>query len=134
MNKGYAFISLQLFGLHRLAVTLLLLLLALAPEAKASTLFYEASTPFNEAHTSSIDASMSIDASRMFIEEPSKPAINVKKPVVKTNASRHTANPKAKPSSEALVKEGERLSGRGETARSLMVLNRYIESFAYAKD
>ena len=140
MNKGYAFISLQLFGLHRLAVTLLLLQLALAPEAKASTLFYEASTPFNEAstpfneaHPSSIDASMSIDASRMFIEEPSKPAINVKKPVVKTNASRHTANPKAKPSSEALVKEGERLSGRGETARSLMVLNRYIESFAYAK-
>ena len=140
MNKGYAFISLQLFGLHRLAVTLLLLLLALAPEAKASTLFYEASTPFNEAstpfneaHPSSIDASMSIDASRMFIEEPSKPAINAKKPVVKPNASRHTANPKAKPSSEALVKEGERLSGRGETARSLMVLNRYIESFAYAK-
>ena len=86
MNKGYAFISLQLFGLHRLAVTLLLLQLALAPEAKASTLFYEASmpfneasTPFNEAHPSSIDASMSIDASRMFIEEPSKPAINVKK-------------------------------------------------------
>ena len=139
MNKGYAFISLQLFGLHRLAVTLSLLLLALAPEAKASTLFYEASTPFYEAHTSSIDASMfidasmSIDASRMFIEEPSKPAINVKKPVVKANASRHTANPKAKASSEALVKEGERLSERGETARSLMVLNRYIESFAYAK-
>ena len=147
MNKGYAFISLQLFGLHRLAVTLLLLLLALAPEAKASTLFYEASTPFYEAstpfyeastpfyeaHTSSIDASISIDASRMFIEEPSKPAINVKKPVVKANASRHTANPKAKASSEALVKEGERLSERGETARSLMVLNRYIESFAYAK-
>lgn len=140
MNKGYAFISLQLFGLHRLAVTLLLLLLALAPEAKASTLFYEAntlfyeaSTPFYEAHTSSLDASMSIDASRMFIEEPSKPAINVKKPVVKANASRHTANPKAKASSEALVKEGERLSERGETARSLMVLNRYIESFAYAK-
>lgn len=76
---------------------------------------------------------MSIDASRMFIEEPSKPAINVKKPVVKANASRHTANPKAKASSEALVKEGERLSERGETARSLMVLNRYIESFAYAK-
>lgn len=69
----------------------------------------------------------------MFIEEPSKPAINVKKPVVKANASRHTANPKAKASSEALVKEGERLSERGETARSLMVLNRYIESFAYAK-
>lgn len=140
MNKGYAFISLQLFGLHRLAVTLLLLLLALAPEAKASTLFYEAntlfyeaSTSFYEAHTSSIDASMSIDASRMFIEEPSKPAINVKKPVVKANASRHAANPKAKASSEALVKEGERLSERGETARSLMVLNRYIESFAYAK-
>lgn len=140
MNKGYAFISLQLFGLHRLAVTLLLLLLALAPEAKANTLFYEASTPsyetstpFYEAHTSSIDASMSIDASRMFIEEPSKPAINVKKPVAKANASRHTANPKAKASSEALVKEGERLSERGETARSLMVLNRYIESFAYAK-
>lgn len=140
MNKGYAFISLQLFGLHRLAVTLLLLLLALAPEAKANMLFYEASTPFYEtstpfyeAHTSSIDASMSIDASRMFIEEPSKPAINVKKPVAKANASRHTANPKAKASSEALVKEGERLSERGETARSLMVLNRYIESFAYAK-
>lgn len=133
MNKGYAFISLQLFGLHRLAVTLSLLLLALAPEAKANTLFYEASTPFYEAHTSSIDASMSIDASRMFIEEPSKPAINVKKPVAKANASRHTANPKAKASSEALVKEGERLSERGETARSLMVLNRYIESFAYAK-
>lgn len=76
---------------------------------------------------------MSIDASRMFIEEPSKPAINAKKPVVKANASRHTANPKAKASSEALVKEGERLSERGETARSLMVLNRYIESFAYAK-
>lgn len=133
MNKAYAFISLQLFGLHRLAVTLLLLLLALAPEAKASTLFYEASTPFYEAHTSSIDASMSIDASRMFIEEPSKPAINVKKPVVKANASRHTANPKAKASSEALVKEGERLLNQGETARSLMVLNRYIESFAYAK-
>lgn len=76
---------------------------------------------------------MSIDASRMFIEEPSKPAINVKKPVAKANASRHTANPKAKASSEALVKEGERLSERGETARSLMVLNRYIESFAYAK-
>ena len=76
---------------------------------------------------------MSIDASRMFIEEPSKPAINAKKPVVKTNASRHAANPKAKASSEALVKEGERLSERGETARSLMVLNRYIESFAYAK-
>lgn len=140
MNKGYAFISLQLFGLHRLAVTLSLLLLALAPEAKASTLFYEAntlfyeaSTPFYEAHTSSLDASMSIDASRMFIEEPSKPAINVRKPVVKANASRHTANPKAKASSEALVKEGERLSERGETARSLMVLNRYIESFAYAK-
>lgn len=69
----------------------------------------------------------------MFIEEPSKPAINVKKPVAKANASRHTANPKAKASSEALVKEGERLSERGETARSLMVLNRYIESFAYAK-
>lgn len=69
----------------------------------------------------------------MFIEEPSKPAINVKKPVVKANALRHTANPKAKASSEALVKEGERLSERGETARSLMVLNRYIESFAYAK-
>lgn len=133
MNKGYAFISLQLFGLHRLAVTLLLLLLALAPEAKANTLFYEASTPFYEAHTSSLDASMSIDASRMFIEEPSKPAINVRKPVVKTNASRHAANPKAKASSEALVKEGERLSERGETARSLMVLNRYIESFTYAK-
>ena len=140
MNKGYAFISLQLFGLHRLAVTLLLLLLALTPEAKASTLFYEANTSFHEAHTSSIDASMSmdasrisIDASRMFIEEPSKPAINAKKPVVKTHASRHTANPKAKASSEALVKEGERLSERGETARSLMVLNRYIESFAYAK-
>lgn len=133
MNKGYAFISLQLFGLHRLAVTLLLLLLALAPEAKASTLFYEASTPFYEAHTSSIDASMSIDASRMFIEESSKPAINAIKPVVKANASRHAANPKAKASSEALVKEGERLSERGETARSLMVLNRYIESFAYAK-
>lgn len=140
MNKGYAFISLQLFGLHRLAVTLSLLLLALAPEAKASTLFYEAntlfyeaSTPFYEAHTSSLDASMSIDASRMFIEEPSKPAINVRKPVVKTNASRHAANPKAKASSEALVKEGERLSERGETARSLMVLNRYIESFTYAK-
>ena len=147
MNKGYAFISLQLFGLHRLAVTLLLLLLALAPKAKAntslyeastsfyeaSTPLYEASTPLYEAHTSSIDASMSIDASRMFIEEPSKPAINVKKPVVKANASRHTANPKAKASSEALVKEGERLSERGETARSLMVLNRYIESFAYAK-
>ena len=81
-----------------------------------------------------MDASrMSIDASRMFIEEPSKPAINAKKPVVKTNASRHAANPKAKASSEALVKEGERLSERGETARSLMVLNRYIESFAYAK-
>lgn len=76
---------------------------------------------------------MSIDASRMFIEEPSKPAINAKKPVVKTHASRHAANPKAKASSEALVKEGERLSERGETARSLMVLNRYIESFAYAK-
>lgn len=76
---------------------------------------------------------MSIDASRMFIEEPSKPAINVRKPVVKTNASRHAANPKAKASSEALVKEGERLSERGETARSLMVLNRYIESFTYAK-
>lgn len=76
---------------------------------------------------------MSIDASRMFIEEPSKPAINVKKPVAKANATRHTANPKAKASSEALVKEGERLSERGETARSLMVLNRYIESFAYAK-
>lgn len=133
MNKAYAFISLQLFGLHRLAVTLLLLLLALAPEAKASTLFYEASTPFYEAHTSSIDASMSIDASRMFIEESSKPAINAIKPVVKTHASRHAANPKAKASSEALVKEGERLSERGETARSLMVLNRYIESFAYAK-
>lgn len=133
MNKAYAFISLQLFGLHRLAVTLLLLLLALAPEAKASTLFYEASTPFYEAHTSSIDASMSIDASRMFIEESSKPAINAIKPVVKANASRHAANPKAKASSEALVKEGERLSERGETARSLMVLNRYIESFAYAK-
>lgn len=69
----------------------------------------------------------------MFIEEPSKPAINVRKPVVKTNASRHAANPKAKASSEALVKEGERLSERGETARSLMVLNRYIESFTYAK-
>lgn len=81
-----------------------------------------------------MDASrISIDASRMFIEEPSKPAINAKKPVVKTHASRHTANPKAKASSEALVKEGERLSERGETARSLMVLNRYIESFAYAK-
>ena len=81
-----------------------------------------------------MDASrISIDASRMFIEEPSKPAINAKKPVVKTNASRHAANPKAKASSEALVKEGERLSERGETARSLMVLNRYIESFAYAK-
>lgn len=140
MNKGYAFFSLQLFGLHRLAVTLLLLLLALTPEAKASTFFYEANTSFHEAHTSSIDASMSmdasrisIDASRMFIEEPSKPAINAKKPVVKTNASRHAANPKAKASSEALVKEGERLSERGETARSLMVLNRYIESFAYAK-
>ena len=133
MNKAYAFISLQLFGLHRLAVTLLLLLLALAPEAKASTLFYEASTPFYEAHTSSIDASMSIDASRMFIEESSKPAINAIKLVVKANASRHAANPKAKASSEALVKEGERLSERGETARSLMVLNRYIESFAYAK-
>lgn len=133
MNKAYAFISLQLFGLHRLAVTLLLLLLALAPEAKASTLFYEASTPFYEAHTSSIDASMSIDASRMFIEESSKPAINAIKPVVKANASRHAANPKAKASSEALVKEGERLSELGETARSLMVLNRYIESFAYAK-
>lgn len=76
---------------------------------------------------------MSIDASRMFIEKPSKPAINAKKPVVKANASRHAANPKAKASSEALVKEGERLSERGETARSLMVLNRYIESFAYAK-
>ena len=76
---------------------------------------------------------MSIDASRMFIEEPSKPAINAKKPVVKANASRHVVNPKAKASSEALVKEGERLSERGETARSLMVLNRYIESFAYAK-
>lgn len=76
---------------------------------------------------------MSIDASRMFIEEPSKPAINAKKPVVKTHASRHAANPKAKASSEALVKEGERLSERGETARSLMVLNRYIESFAYTK-
>lgn len=76
---------------------------------------------------------MSIDASRMFIEEPNKPAINAKKPVVKTHASRHAANPKAKASSEALVKEGERLSERGETARSLMVLNRYIESFAYAK-
>ena len=147
MNKAYAFISLQLLGLHRLAVTLLLLLLALTPEAKASTFFYEAntsfyeaSTPFYEAHTSSIDASMSmeasgmsIDASRMFIEKPSKPAINAKKPVVKTHASRHAANPKAKASSEALVKEGERLSERGETARSLMVLNRYIESFAYAK-
>ena len=147
MNKGYAFISLQLFGLHRLAVTLSLLLFALAPEAKASTPLYEASTSFSdastsfyEAHTSSIDASMpmdassmSIDASRMFIEEPSKPAINVKKPVVKANASRHTANPKAKASSEALVKEGERLLNQGETARSLMVLNRYIESFAYAK-
>lgn len=147
MNKGYAFISLQLFGLHRLAVTLLFLLLALTPEAKASTSFYEAntsfyeaSTSFYEAHTSSIDASMSmeasgmsIDASRMFIEEPSKPAINAKKPVVKANASRHVVNPKAKASSEALVKEGERLSERGETARSLMVLNRYIESFAYAK-
>ena len=69
----------------------------------------------------------------MFIEEPSKPAINAKKPVVKTHASRHAANPKAKASSEALVKEGERLSERGETARSLMVLNRYIESFAYSK-
>lgn len=81
-----------------------------------------------------MDASrMSIDASRMFIEEPSKPAINAKKPVVKTHASRHAANPKAKASSEVLVKEGERLSERGETARSLMVLNRYIESFAYAK-
>lgn len=147
MNKGYAFISLQLFGLYRLAVTLLFLLLALTPEAKASTSFYEAntsfyeaSTSFYEAHTSSIDASMSmeasgmsIDASRMFIEKPSKPAINAKKPVVKTHASRHAANPKAKASSEALVKEGERLSERGETARSLMVLNRYIESFAYAK-
>ena len=123
MNKAYAFISLQLLGLHRLAVTLLLLLLALTPEAKASTFFYEAntsfyeaSTPFYEAHTSSIDASMSmeasgmsIDASRMFIEKPSKPAINAKKPVVKTHASRHAANPKAKASSEALVKEGERL-------------------------
>ena len=76
---------------------------------------------------------MSIDASRMFIEESSKPAINAIKPVVKANASRHAANPKAKASSEALVKEGERLSERGETARSLMVLNRYIESFAYAK-
>ena len=76
---------------------------------------------------------MSIDASRMFIEEPSKPAINAKKPVVKANASRHVVIPKAKASSEALVKEGERLSERGETARSLMVLNRYIESFAYAK-
>lgn len=69
----------------------------------------------------------------MFIEEPSKPAINAKKPVVKANASRHVVNPKAKASSEALVKDGERLSERGETARSLMVLNRYIESFAYAK-
>lgn len=76
---------------------------------------------------------MSIDASRMFIEEPGKPAINDKKPVVKTNVSRNKANRKAKASSEALVKEGERLSERGETARSLMVLNRYIESFAYAK-
>ncbi len=146
MNKGYAFISLQLFGLHRLAVTLFILLLALTPEAKASTPLYEANTPFYEAHTSSIDASvsidasmsmeasrMSIDASSMFIEEPSKPAINDKKPVVKTNVSRNKANRKAKVSSEALVKEGERLSERGETARSLMVLNRYIESFAYAK-
>lgn len=77
--------------------------------------------------------SMSIDAPSMFIEEPSKPVVNAEKPVVKANASRHTANPKAKAYSEALVKEGERLSERGETARSLMVLNRYIESFAYAK-
>ena len=146
MNKGYAFISLQLFGLHRLAVTLFILLLAITLEAKASTPLYEASTPFYEAHTSSIDASvsidasmsmeasrMSIDASSMFIEEPSKPVINAKKPVVKTNVSRTKANRKAKASSEALVKEGERLSQQGETARSLMVLNRYIESFAYAK-
>ena len=69
----------------------------------------------------------------MFIEEPSKPAVNAKKPAVKTNVSRNKANRKAKASSEALVKEGERLSQQGETARSLMVLNRYIESFAYAK-